>query len=122
MTHPVATMPVGHQHADENEEHEDPLDGEHTRPKKPVLLHPAWGTVLAALTARPAGETDGHVRVTHTIAVTLIHRGSICIAYRHTHLFNLHKTMAKPHIHPNSSRSLKQYVKGLHRLGLNDSS
>lgn len=74
-------MPVGHQHADEDEEHEDALDGQHGAPEKPGLLHPAGGAVLAALTARPARETDGHVRVAHTAAavITRVHRAAICI-------------------------------------------
>lgn len=79
-------MPVGHQHADEDEEHEDALDGQHAAPEEPGLLHPAGGAVLAALTARPARETDGHVRVTHTTinattiaTITPVHRAAICI-------------------------------------------
>ena len=81
-------MPVGHQHADEDEEHEDALDGQHAAPEEPGLLHPAGGAVLAALTARPARETDGHVRVTRTAivaAITAVHRAAICIdAYAET--------------------------------------
>lgn len=77
LTHPVSTMPVGNQHADKDEEHEDPLDRQHTGPEKPGLLHPAGGAILTALTARPAWETDGHVRVTHT-TITPVHRASIC--------------------------------------------
>lgn len=72
-------MPVGHQHADKDEEHEDALDGQHGGPQEPVLLHPAGGAVLTALTARPARETDGHRRVTQTAAVTPVHRATICI-------------------------------------------
>lgn len=79
LTHPVSTMPVGHQHADEDEEHEDTLDGQHAGPEKPGLLHPAGGAVLTALTARPARETDGHVRVAHTAAVTPVHRAAFRI-------------------------------------------
>lgn len=77
-THPVPTVPVGHQHADEDEEHEDALDGQHAGPQEPGLLHPAGGAVLTAPTARPAGKTDGHVRVAHTTAVTPVHRATIC--------------------------------------------
>ena len=72
-------MPVGHQHADEDEEHEDSLDGQHGGPEEPGLLHPAGGAVLTALAARPARETDGHVRVTRTAAVTPVHGAAICI-------------------------------------------
>lgn len=77
VTHPVSTMPVGHQHADEDEEHEDTLDGQHAGPEEPGLLHPAGGAVLAALAARPAWETDGYVRITLS-AVTSVHRAAIC--------------------------------------------
>lgn len=77
-THPVPTVPVGHQHADKDEEHEDALDGQHAGPQEPGLLHPAGGAVLTAPTARPAGETDGHARVTHTAAVTPVHGATIC--------------------------------------------
>lgn len=83
LTHPVSTVPVGHQHADKDEKHEDTLDRQHAAPEKPGLLHPAGGAVLTALTARPAWETDGHVRVTHTTAVTPVHRATIC-TYSHT--------------------------------------
>lgn len=79
-------MPVGHQHADEDEEHEEALDGQDAGPEEPGLLHPAGGAVLAALTARPAWEADGHVRVTRTAAVTPVRGAAICTAaYTHTH-------------------------------------
>lgn len=79
LTHPVPTVPVGHQHADEDEEHEDTLDGQHAGPEQPGLLHPAGGAVLTAQAARPARQTDGHVRVTRTaVPVTPVHRAAIC--------------------------------------------
>ena len=91
LTHLVPPVPVGHQHADKDEGHEDPLDGQNTSPEEPVLLHPAGRAVLTALTARPAGETDGHVRVTHNTAVTAVHGASICIEHRHMRLHLLHR-------------------------------
>lgn len=84
MTHPVLTVSVGYQHADEDEEHKDPLEGQYSGPERPVLLHPARGAVLAALTTRPAWETDGHVWVTRT-AVTAVHRASVCCEHRSMH-------------------------------------
>lgn len=77
MTHSASAVLVGRQHADKDKEHEDTLECQHTAPEEPGLLHPAGGGVLTALTAWPAWETDGHVRVTHT-TVTPVHRASIC--------------------------------------------
>lgn len=71
-------MPVGHQHADEDQEHEDPLDRQHASPQEPGLLHPAGAAVLAALAARPAWETDGHVRVARPTTVAPVLGAAIC--------------------------------------------
>lgn len=70
-------MLVGHQHADEDEEHEDALQGQHARPEEPGLLHPAGGGVPTAPTARPARETDGHVGVAHA-GVSAVQGAAIC--------------------------------------------
>lgn len=93
VTHPVPTMLVGYKHADKDEDHEDPLEGKHSGPEFPVFLHPAWGAVLAALTTWPAWETDGHVGVTQTTAVTAVQRVSICIKHRSVHLHHLHESV-----------------------------
>lgn len=84
LTHPVPPVLVGHQHADEDEEHEDPLDGQNAGPQGPVLLDPAGGAVLAAPATRPTGEADGHVRVTRAAAVAAVHGAAICIEHTHT--------------------------------------
>jgi hypothetical protein len=65
LTHPAASELVGHQHADEHQQHEEALDGQHPGSEEPVLLYPTGGAVLATLAARPTGETDGQGRVTH---------------------------------------------------------
>lgn len=89
-------MLVGRQHADKDEEHEDTLECQHAAPEEPGLLHPAGGGVLTALTAWPAWETDGHVRVTHT-TVTPVHRASIC-TYSYTNPCEvLEKMTSKSH-------------------------
>lgn len=76
-------MLVGHQHADEDEQHEEPLDGQNAGPEGPVLLHPAGGAVLAAPASRPTGVTDGHVRITLTAAVPAGPGAAICIKRTH---------------------------------------
>lgn len=84
MTHSASAVLVGHQHADKDEEHEDSLQGQHAGPQQPGLLHPAGGGVPAAPAARPARQTDGHVRVAHAGAAP-VRGAAICArSYAHT--------------------------------------
>lgn len=84
MTHSASAVLVGHQHADKDEEHEDGLQRQHAGPQQPGLLHPAGGGVPAAPAARPARQTDGHVRVAHA-SVAPVHGAAICTrSYAHT--------------------------------------
>lgn len=77
-THSVASVPVGHQHAEEDEHHEDTLHHQHTGPQQPGLLHSAGAAVLAAAAARPARKANGHAGVTPCSAVTPIGSAAIC--------------------------------------------